>query len=72
MTSDDSKDRQRKKRFHRLIVILMAFDIVFGATIAMVGYVLLRDLAIAAGGAILAAIGIVLLVLFELFGRREA
>ncbi|TDQ82093.1 hypothetical protein A8950_1913 [Dongia mobilis] len=61
---------RRKDSIHRAIVILMALDIVMGATIAAVGLGVLQDQAIALAGGGLALCGLVLLVFFELFGRR--
>jgi hypothetical protein len=61
---------RRKDSIHRAIVILMALDIVMGATIAAIGLGVLQDQAIALAGGGLALCGLVLLVFFELFGRR--
>ncbi len=62
---------KRKDSIFRAIVILMAFDVVFGASIAAIGFALLESRAIALAGAGLAACGIVLLVFFALLGRRS-
>lgn len=61
---------KRNDSIYRAIVILMALDVVLGATIAAIGYAMLQNHAIALGGAGLAACGIVLLVFFGWLGRR--
>lgn len=61
---------KRNDSIHRAIVILMALDIVLGASIGAVGYAVLQSPAIALAGAGLAICGILLLLFFELLGRR--
>jgi predicted MFS family arabinose efflux permease len=61
---------KRNDSIHRAIVILMALDIVLGASIGAVGYAVLQSPAITLVGAALAVCGIVLLLFFELLGRR--
>lgn len=68
--TDQSEAPPRRGAAHRIVVILLACDVVIGATIAAVGYALLENRAIALGGAALALIGVALLVFFGLFGRR--
>jgi predicted MFS family arabinose efflux permease len=62
---------KRNDSIHRAIVILMALDIVLGASIGAVGYAVLQSPAITLAGALLALCGIVLLLFFELLGRRK-
>lgn len=61
---------KRNDSIYRAIVILMALDVVLGASIAAVGYGMLQNLAVALVGAGLATCGIVLLAFFALLGRR--
>jgi hypothetical protein len=61
---------KRNDSIYRAIVILMALDVVMGASIAAFGYAVLQSPAIALVGAGLATCGIVLLAFFGWLGRR--
>jgi predicted MFS family arabinose efflux permease len=63
--------KKRNDSTYRAIVFLMALDIVLGAGIGAMGYALLGSTSIALAGAGLSVCGMVLLLFFELLGRRS-
>lgn len=65
-------DKKRNDSIYRAIVVLMALDVVLGAGIAAIGYAMLESEPVAIAGAGLATCGIVLLLFFELLGRKKS
>lgn len=65
-------DKKRNDSIYRAIVVLMALDVVLGAGIAAIGYAMLESEPVTIAGAGLATCGILLLLFFELLGRKKS
>jgi hypothetical protein len=61
----------KPQRNNFLVMALLALDVVLGATFGLVGYFGLQSDSIALMGAAMATIGLLLMLLFQLFGRER-
>ena len=61
----------KPQRNNFLVMALLALDVVLGATFGLVGYFGLQSDSIALTGAAMATIGLLLMLLFQLFGRER-
>ncbi len=61
----------RKRRNNLAVMVLLGFDVLLGAGIAVAGHVGLESDAIALAGAALATIGLILMLTYQLVGREK-
>lgn len=64
----DSAFRKRRNNF--LVMAVLGVDVISGTTIAIAGHLLEND-AIALGGAGLATLGLILMLVYQLLGRER-
>ncbi|WP_374313703.1 hypothetical protein [Dongia sp.] len=61
----------KAQRNNWLVMALLGLDVVLGATFGLVGHFGLESSSISLAGAVMATIGLVLMVCFQLFGREK-
>ncbi|MBK8159749.1 MAG: hypothetical protein IPK59_13620 [Rhodospirillaceae bacterium] len=61
----------KPQRNNFLVMALLALDVVLGATFGLVGYFGLQSDSIALTGAAMSTIGLLLMLLYQLFGRER-
>ena len=70
-TSGADPEKLRKRRNNTAVMVLLGFDVLVGAAIGFVGYRELESDAVALAGTVLATIGLVLMLAYQLFGREK-
>ncbi|WP_303977054.1 hypothetical protein [Dongia mobilis] len=61
----------KAQRNNFLVMALLALDVVLGATFGLVGYFGLQSDSIALTGAVMATVGVLLMLFYQLFGRER-
>ncbi len=61
----------KAQRNNFLVMALLALDVVLGATFGLVGYFVLQSDSIALTGAVMATVGVLLMLFYQLFGRER-
>ena len=67
----ESVETRRKRRNNVAVMVLLGFDVLVGAGISYVGFSLLESQTITLAGAILATIGLALMLAYQLVGREK-
>ncbi len=68
---ESAPEKRRARNGNLLVMVLLGLDVLLGAGIAATGYFLLESPAIALMGAVMATVGLLLMVCFQLFGRER-
>jgi hypothetical protein len=64
-------EKLRKHRNNVAVMVLLGFDVLVGGGIGYVGFALLESQAITLAGTILATIGLILMLIYQLVGREK-